>query len=47
MSLIQPVLALSILIPISLSILIYHEKLTWIRILCVGLTLASILLIQR
>ncbi len=46
MSLIQPVLALSILIPISLSILIYHERLTWIRILCVGLTLASILLIQ-
>ncbi len=46
MSLIQPVLALSILIPISLSIVIYKEKLTLLRIICVGLTLASILLIK-
>lgn len=46
LSLIQPVLALSILIPISLSILIYREKLTRLRVLCVGLTLISILLIQ-
>ncbi len=46
LSLIQPVLALSILIPIALSILVYRERLTRLRVLCVGLTLISILLIQ-
>jgi len=46
MSLIQPVLALSILIPIALAILVYREKLTRLRVVCVGLTLISILLIQ-
>ncbi len=46
MSLIQPIMALSILIPIFLSALIYSEKLTLLRILSIGLTLASILLIK-
>ncbi|MBU1218640.1 DMT family transporter [Myxococcota bacterium] len=46
MSLVQPILAMSILIPISLSIIIYREKLTIIRIIAIGLTLASILLIK-
>lgn len=46
MSLVQPVLAMSILIPISLSIIIYREKLTFLRIIAIGLTLASILLIK-
>ncbi|MBN2656678.1 MAG: EamA family transporter [Spirochaetales bacterium] len=46
MSLVQPVLALSILIPITLSAIIYREKLTFIRIVSIALTLASILLIK-
>jgi uncharacterized membrane protein len=47
MSLVQPILALSILIPIFLSALIYREKLTYLRIISIGLTLASILLIKN
>ncbi|MBU1239098.1 EamA family transporter, partial [Myxococcota bacterium] len=46
MSLVQPVLALSILIPISLSAVIYREKLTTIRVIAIGLTVATILLIK-
>lgn len=47
MALVQPILALSILIPIFLSALIYREKLTILRIISIGLTLASILLIKK
>ena len=47
MSLVQPVLALSILIPISLSAWFYKERLTTIRVIAIGLSLASILLIKR
>ncbi len=46
MSLVQPIFALSILIPIFLSALIYKEKLTLIRIITIALSLASILLIK-
>lgn len=46
MSLVQPILALSILIPIFLSALLYKEKLTLLRIISIGLTLISILLIK-
>ena len=46
MSLVQPILALSILVPIFLSSLIYKEKMTILRIISIGLTLASILLIK-
>jgi len=46
MSLVQPILALSILIPIFLSALIYKERLTLLRVICIALTLASILLIK-
>ncbi len=47
MSLVQPIFALSILIPIFLSAAIYKEKLTLIRILSIGLSLASVLLIKN
>jgi drug/metabolite transporter (DMT)-like permease len=47
MSLIQPIFTLSILIPIFLSAAIYKEKLTLIRILSIGLSLASVLLIKN
>jgi len=47
MSLVQPILALSILIPIFLSALVYKEKLTILRLVSIGLTLASILLIKN
>ncbi len=47
MALVQPVFALSILIPIFLSAIIYREKLTFIRIISIGLSLASILLIKN
>lgn len=46
MALVQPVFALSILIPIFLSAIIYREKLTFIRVISIGLSLASILLIK-
>lgn len=46
MSLVQPILALSILIPIFLSALFYREKLTVLRIISIGLTLVSIFLIK-
>jgi len=46
LSLVQPVMALSILIPIGLSSIVYREKLTFIRVISIGLTLASILLIK-
>ena len=46
MSLVQPILALSILIPIFLSAFIYKEKLTVLRVISIGLTLASIMLIK-
>ena len=47
MSLVQPIFALSILIPIFLSAAIYKEKLTLIRVLSIGLSLASVLLIKN
>ncbi len=47
MSLVQPILALSILIPIFLSAIIYREKLTVLRVVCIGFTIASILLIKN
>ena len=47
MSLVQPIFALSILIPIFLSAAIYKEKLTLIRILSIGLSLASVFLIKN
>jgi drug/metabolite transporter (DMT)-like permease len=47
MSLIQPIFTLSILIPIFLSAAIYKEKLTVIRILSIGLSLAAVLLIKN
>ena len=46
MALVQPVFALSILIPIFLSAIIYREHLTFIRIVSIALSLASILLIK-
>ena len=46
MSLIQPVFALSILIPIFLSAIIYKERMTLLRFISIGLTIASILLIK-
>lgn len=47
MSLVQPIFTLSILIPIFLSAAIYKEKLTLIRILSIGLSLAAVLLIKN
>jgi len=47
MSLIQPIFTLSILIPIFLSAAIYKEKLTIIRIVSIGLSLAAVLLIKN
>ena len=46
MALVQPVFALSILIPIFLSAIIYRERLTLIRAVSIALSLASILLIK-
>ncbi len=46
-SLVQPIFALSILIPIFLSAFIYKEKVTLIRILSIGLSLAAVLLIKN
>lgn len=46
MALVQPVFALSILIPIFLSSLIYREKLTLLRIISIGLSLISIIVIK-
>ncbi len=46
MALVQPVFALSILIPIFLSALFYKEKITPIRIISIGLSLTSILFIK-
>ncbi len=46
-SLVQPIFALSILLPIFLSAIIYREKLTLIRILSIGLSLAAVLLIKN
>ncbi len=47
MSLVQPIFTLSILIPIFLSAAIYKEKLTLIRILSIGLSLAAVILIKN
>lgn len=47
MSLVQPIFTLSILIPIFLSAAIYKEKLTFIRILSIALSLAAVLLIKN
>jgi len=47
MSLVQPIFTLSILIPIFLSAFIYKEKLTIIRIVSIGLSLAAVLLIKN
>ncbi len=47
MSLVQPIFTLSILIPIFLSAAIYKEKLTLIRIISIGLSLAAVLLIKN
>jgi bacterial/archaeal transporter family protein len=47
MSLVQPIFTLSILIPIFLSAIIYKEKLTPIRIISIGLSLAAVLLIKN
>ncbi|MCF6334733.1 MAG: EamA family transporter, partial [Spirochaetales bacterium] len=46
-SLVQPIFALSILIPIFLSAFIYKEKVTLIRIWSIGLSLAAVLLIKN
>lgn len=46
MSGVQPIFAMSIIIPISLSRLIYKEKFTKLRIFAVILSLASILLVS-
>jgi len=46
-SLVQPIFALSILLPIFLSAIVYKEKLTLIRILSIGLSLAAVLLIKN
>jgi len=47
MSLVQPIFTLSILIPIFLSALLYKERLTFIRIISIGLSLAAVLLIKN
>ncbi len=46
MALVQPIFALSILIPVFLSAFIYKERLTIIRIISLGLSLASIIIIK-
>ena len=46
-SLVQPIFALSILLPIFLSALIYREKLTILRIISIILSLAAVLLIKN
>jgi len=46
-SLVQPIFALSILLPIFLSAIIYKEKLTIIRLLSIGLSLTAVLLIKN
>lgn len=47
MSLVQPIFTLSILIPIFLSALLYKERLSLIRIISIGLSLAAVLLIKN
>ncbi len=46
MALVQPIFALSILIPVFLSAVIYKEKLTPLRIAAVSLSLIAIILIK-
>ncbi len=46
MALVQPIFALSILIPIFLSSIIYREKLTAMRIVSIGFSLLSIVIIK-
>ncbi len=46
MALVQPIFALSILIPIFLSAIFYKERLTVIRIISIGLSLISIIFIK-